>query len=409
MVAYKMGKTVAEKVMSIKSGRDLKAGEIGICDIDFVIASDTTAPIAIKAFIGMGGEKVKNHKKIALFIDHASPAPNQRIANLHMLMRKFAKEQEIIIHDVGEGVCHQIVLEEKYIKTGDLVLGADSHTCSYGAIGALASGIGSTDLAAVMLTGQSWLRVPSTIRVNLIGNFLRGVYAKDLILYLIGKLGSEGANYKSIEFCGESLEKMTLGSKITISNMVIEMGAKYGIICDSTTKIKSDDNAEFEKYINIDLSKLMPYIAKPHQVDNVSAIDEVIGIPIHQGFIGSCTNGRIEDLRIAAKIIEGRTIAKGTRLIVIPASKKVFVQAIKEGIVEILTEAGATFISPGCGACVGTHNGIPGDGENVISSTNRNFKGRMGNSNANVYLASPATVAASVLYGRITDPRMVMK
>jgi 3-isopropylmalate/(R)-2-methylmalate dehydratase large subunit len=353
----------------------------------------------------MGGIKVKNPERIAFFIDHASPAPNQKIANLHAMMREFAKAQGIILHDVGEGVCHQIVAEEGYVVSGDLAMGADSHTCTYGAMGVLAAGIGSTDLAAAMLTGQSWLKVPESIKISFIGDLSEGVYAKDLIIYLVGLFGSDGATYKSIEFYGTGLEKMSLESKMTLCNMVIEMGAKNGIVCDSSTGMKAEEDAKYQAEIEIDLSKLTPYVSKPHAVDNTALIEDVVGIPIHQGFLGSCTNGRIEDIRIAAKILKGKKIAENVRFIVTPASKTILLQAIKEGLIEILVEAGATLVTPGCGACVGTHNGIPGNGETVISSTNRNFKGRMGNNQSFIYLASPATVAASVLYGKITDPR----
>lgn len=400
-----MGKTVAEKILSEHSGKDLYSGDIGLCGLDFLMASDTTAPIAIKAFQEMGGVKVRDPKKIAFFIDHASPAPNQKIANLHTMMREFANTQGIILHDVGEGVCHQIVAEKGYVVAGDLALGADSHTCTYGAMGVFASGIGSTDLAAAMLTGQAWLKVPESIKISLVGELPEGVYAKDLIIYLVGLIGSDGATYKSIEFYGQGLDKMSLESKMTLCNMVIEMGAKNGIVCDSSTGVKAEETAKYHEEIEIDLSKLAPYISKPHAVDNTAMIEDVAGIPIHQGFLGSCTNGRIEDIRIAAELLKGKKVAENVRFIVTPASRAILLQAIKEGLVEILTEAGASFVTPGCGACVGTHNGIPGDGENVISSTNRNFKGRMGNNKASIYLASPATVAASVLYGKITDPR----
>ncbi|MDK2836375.1 MAG: 3-isopropylmalate/(R)-2-methylmalate dehydratase large subunit [Thermosediminibacterales bacterium] len=400
-----MGKTVAEKILSEHSNKDLKAGDIALCNVDFLMASDTTAPIAIKSFYNMGGQKVKNPDKTAFVLDHASPCPNQKIAALHTMMREFASEQNIILYDVGEGICHQLIIENGHIKAGELVLGADSHTCTYGAIGALACGVGATDLAAAMFTGKSWFKVPETIRINLHGKFPSGVYAKDLILYLIGKLGSNGATYKSVEFYGEPLEKMTLSSKLTITNMVVEMGAKNGVICDSTTGMKSDPDARFERIIDVNLSKLEAYVAAPHRVDNIKKAKDLSHVKINQGFLGSCTNGRIEDLRIAAQILKGKRIPHDVRLLITPASKKVFLQAVKEGLVETLIEAGGVFITPGCGACVGTHNGIPGDNENVISSTNRNFKGRMGNNKAFIYLASPATVAASVLKGRITDPK----
>jgi 3-isopropylmalate/(R)-2-methylmalate dehydratase large subunit len=402
-----MGKTVAEKILSQHSASDARVGEIVLGQVDFLLASDTTGPIAIQSFREMGGKRVVRPEKIAFVIDHAAPCPNQKIAQLHAMMRAFAAEQGLILYDVGEGICHQLVAEKGHVKAGDLVIGADSHTCTYGALGALATGVGSTELAGAMLTGKSWFKVPETFRIELRGSFPAGVYAKDLILYLIGLLGSDGASYKSLEFTGESLERMSLADKLTICNMVVEAGAKNGVACDSTTGMFSDPDANFAKILEVDLSALVPYVAVPHRVDNVKEICELGSIPIHQGFIGTCTNGRIEDLQAAAEILGGKKIAAGVRLYIIPASKQVFLQAVRTGLVETLTEAGGVFITTGCGLCVGTHNGIPGDGDNVISSSNRNFKGRMGNNQAQVYLASPATVAASVLTGRITDPRSV--
>lgn len=398
-----MRKTVVEKVLSVHSGRDLTVGEIALCKVDFLMASDTTGPIAIQSFQEMGATKVFAPEKIAFVLDHASPAPSQKIAQLHSLIREFAFEQGTILYDVGEGICHQLIVENNHIKSGDLVLGADSHTCTYGALGAMATGVGATELAAAMFTGMSWFKVPETYRINLFGQMPHGVYAKDLILYLIGEFGADGASYKSLEFYGEVLDTMPLSDKLTICNMVVEMGAKTGFICDSTTGLASDANARFSAEMSVDLSQLVPYVSLPHQVDNVKKVCDVEGTKISQAFLGSCTNGRIEDLRIAAKILEGQKIPRDVRLIITPASKQVFLQAVREGIVEILTEAGGVFTTTGCGACVGTHMGVPGNNDNVISSTNRNFKGRMGNNQAPIFLASPATVAASALKGRISE------
>lgn len=398
-----MQKTVVEQVLSAHSDKDLTAGEIGLCNVDFLMASDTTGPIAIQSFQEMGAQKVFAAEKIAFVLDHASPAPNQKIAQLHSLIRTFAYEQGTVLYDVGEGICHQLIIENNHVKSGDLVLGADSHTCSYGALGAMATGVGATELAAAMFTGMSWFKVPETYRLDLRGTMPPGVYAKDLILYLIGKFGADGASYKSLEFYGDVLETMPLADKITICNMVVEMGAKNGFICDSTTGLAAHPGAKFAAEIAVDLSELVPYVAVPHRVDQVKSVRDVAGTPISQAFLGSCTNGRIEDLRVAAAILKGQKIPRHVRLIITPASKRVFLQAIKEGLVEILTDAGGVFTTTGCGACVGTHMGVPGNNENVISSTNRNFKGRMGNNQAPIYLASPATVAASALYGRITE------
>ncbi len=400
-----MNKTVAEKVLSKHSGKDLVAGDYAICDVDFLMASDTTAPIAIKSYLKMGGKRLEKPENLIFVLDHASPCPNQKIAELHSLIRDFAKEQGVKLYDVGDGICHQLVIENRLVKPGELALGADSHTCTYGALGAMACGVGSTDLAAAMLTGKSWFRVPETIRINLIGDFKPYVFTKDLILWIIGELGCNGGTYYSIEFYGDILNNLTISSKSTICNMAVEMGAKNCFICDKTTKIQSDVGAKFKKIIDIDLSTLEPVVARPHSVDNVQTIRSLPDIEIDQAFIGSCTNGKLDDLHVAAKILDGKKIAEGVRLLITPATRQIFKEAIKDGTAEILLNAGAAFLTPGCGPCVGTHNGIPGDGETVISSTNRNFKGRMGNNKSFIYLGSPATVAASALAGKIIDPR----
>jgi 3-isopropylmalate/(R)-2-methylmalate dehydratase large subunit len=406
-----MGQTIIEKIISAHAEKPVFQGEIAIVDVDGVMASDTTAPLTIKAFKEMGGVKVWDNEKTFLIIDHASPAPNERIANLHELMRDFAKEQEIKLYDVGEGICHQLMIENDHVRPGQLFLGADSHTCTYGALGAFATGVGSTDLAGVMLTGKTWVKVPETMKIVLNGTLKEGVSAKDLILFVVGKVGIEGATYKAIELTGTAVEPLTLDSRMTLSNMAIEMGAKA---CFVDTKglvreyefehIHGDDDATYEKVLELDVSNIEPSISIPHSPDNVKPISEIIGTPVQMAFIGSCTNGRLEDLHEAARILKNKKIHPGIRLIVAPASKQVFLDALKDGTVETLTEAGASFISSGCGPCVGTHLGVPGNGENVISATNRNFQGRMGNRNSNVYLGSPATVAASALYGKITDP-----
>jgi 3-isopropylmalate/(R)-2-methylmalate dehydratase large subunit len=274
------------------------------------------------------------------------------------------------------------VIEKGYVRSGDLAIGADSHTCTYGAVGALATGVGSTELAAAMLTGKVWLKVPDSFRITLHGQLPPGVYGKDLILHLIGRLGADGATYMSLEFHGDALEGLALSDRLTVCNMVVEAGAKCGIVCDAASGMHPDPGALFAAELEIDLAALEPCIAAPHSVDNVRPVGELETVEIQQGFIGSCTNGRIDDLRVAARTLSGRKIAPGVRLYIIPASKSIFLQAIREGLVETLTEAGGVFITSGCGPCVGTHNGIPGDGEAVISSSNRNYKGRMGNNQA---------------------------
>lgn len=402
-----MGKTVAERILSKKCGYDVHAGEIVLADIDVIMASDTTAPIAIRSFYEMEGKRVNNPNKTVFVIDHAAPAPNQKIANLHAIMRAFAKEQSIVFYECGRGICHQLMIEDKRIAAGDLVLGADSHTCTYGAVGAFATGVGATDLAAAMLTGQSWFKIPESIKITLEGEFNPWVSPKDLMLYLVGLFGSNGQTYRSIEFYGNVLESLPLADKMTICNMLVEMGAKNGFICDSSTGLRSDDNALFAEEHTINLADLPPYVSLPHRVDNSVPVEQVKGQPINMAFLGSCTNARVEDLRIAAKILQGKHIADGVRLIISPASEAEFLKAVKDGTVEILIKAGGIFTTSGCGLCVGTLGGVPGDGDVVISTSNRNFKGRMGNNTAEIYLSSPATLAASALKGVICDPREV--
>ncbi|KZE38829.1 3-isopropylmalate dehydratase large subunit [Bhargavaea cecembensis] len=411
-----MGQTIIEKIISKHAGKPVIKNEIAIVSVDGVMASDTTAPLAIKAFREMGGKKVWDSDKAFLVIDHASPAPNERIANLHSMMRDFANEQGIKLYDVGEGICHQLMVENGHVKPGQLFLGADSHTCTYGALGAFATGVGSTDLAGTMLTGKTWLKVPATIKIIFEGRFPQGTSAKDLILHVVGMVGIEGATYKAVEFTGPALEDLSLSSRMTIANMTIEMGGKAGFV-DTTglelpysfEDIKPDADAVYEKVITVDVSALQPTVAVPHSPDNVAPIQDVVGTPIHQAFIGSCTNGRLEDLHAAAEILKGKKIHEQVRFIIGPASQEVFNEALSDGTVEILSKAGVKFIPSGCGPCVGTHQGIPGKGENVISATNRNFQGRMGNRDSQIYLGSPATVALSALHGKITDPSTLHK
>ncbi len=411
-----MGQTMIEKIISNHSDQTVHQGDLVVVDIDAAMASDTTAPLAIKAFEEMGGKKVWDKDKVILVIDHASPAPNERIANLHSLMRTFTKEQGTTLYDVGEGICHQLMVENGHVKPGDLVLGADSHTCTYGAVGAFATGVGSTDLAGVFLTGKTWVKVPETIKIELEGHLNTGVSAKDLILHLVGKLGIEGATYKAIEYRGEVVKNLTIDSRMTLANMSIEMGAKAGLVHIDGLNYEGegklvypDEDADYEQIIRVDVSSIQPQISIPHSPDDVKDVAVVEGTPIHQAFIGSCTNGRLEDLHAAANILKSKRIHSDVRLLIGPASKKVFKDALLDGTVDILTEAGATFITSGCGPCVGTHMGIPGNGENTISSTNRNFPGRMGNPNSNIFLGSPAVVAASALFGKITNPNKVKK
>jgi 3-isopropylmalate/(R)-2-methylmalate dehydratase large subunit len=417
-----LGKTIAEKILSNKSGQDVKANDIVIADLDFVMGQDGTSPLAIKAFENMQAKRVFDPERIAMVIDHSSPSPLQGVSELHRQMRVFAQQQKINFYDIGDGVCHQLVPEQGHVVPGDLVIGADSHTCTYGAINALSTGVGSTDLAAGIISGKLWFKVPETFKFIINGKLGEGVFSKDLILYLIGDVTADGATYMAAEYTGEAINDLSVEARFTISNMAIEMGAKCGLMeaDDKTiawvrehskkdfTPVSADTDAVYAKIKEYDVSSLEPQIAQPHTVDNVTGISKIGDVPIHQGVIGTCTNGRMEDLRIAARILKGRRINKDTRLIVAASSRQIMLQAMREGLMEIFMEAGAAIVTPGCGPCVGTHNGVPSDGENVISTANRNFKGRMGNNKAFIYLGSPATVAASVLTGQITDPRQFL-
>lgn len=414
-----MSKTIAEKILSLKSGQDVRANDIVVADLDFVMGQDGTSGLAIRAFEEMHSSRVFDPKRVAMVIDHSAPSPVEGVSALHRQMRIFAEEQQIHFYDIGDGVCHQLLPEQGHVVPGNLVIGADSHTCTYGAINVFSTGVGSTDLAAGLSSGKLWFKVPETFKFVLNGKLPAGVYSKDLILYLIGDVTADGATYMAAEYVGEAIDALSVEARFTISNMAIEMGAKCGLMeADEKTiawvkahsskpfePVKADLDAVYARLKEYDVSKLEPQVAKPHTVDNVSPIREVLGIPIQQGVLGTCTNGRIEDFRIAAKLLKGRKLARGTRLIVAPSSRQIMLQAMREGLIEIFIEAGAAVVTPGCGPCVGTHNGVPSDGENVISTANRNFKGRMGNNKAFIYLASPATVAASMLYGKISDPR----
>ena len=401
------GKTVAEKILSAHSGNDVYAGDICFCEIDRMMAHDANGPMAVQAFRNMGGKKVCDPRKIFFIMDHACPAPYERAANLQKMLRDFAAEQGIAFYEAGEGVCHQLMIERGHAHAGELILGTDSHTCTYGAVGAFATGVGATDMGASMLTGRNWFKVPETIKVVLKGALKPGCSAKDIILTVIGRIGAAGANYKSVEFYGEYLDRCPLADRMTIANMVVEMGGKCGFLCFSGMEPKADPDAVYAAEWEINLEEVVPCVAKPHMVDNYAPVTEVEGTKIDVAFLGSCTNGRIEDLRIAARMLKGRHVAPGVRLIVTPASREVMLLAMREGIAEELMQAGAIFFTQGCGACVGTHGGVPADGEVALSTANRNFKGRMGNSKAFIYLASPETVAASVLTGVITDPRQL--
>lgn len=416
-----MGKTIAEKILSRHACRDLNAGDIAICKVDFCFGQDGTSSLIIDNFNKSGRKKIFKPSKFCMVIDHSAPSPNLGVSEIHNKMREFAKQMNVSLYDVGCGVCHVIIPEKGHVKPGDLVLGADSHTCTYGALNVLSTGVGSTDLAITLLSGRNWFKVPESVKIEIDGILQDGVYSKDVILHVIGNVGANGCTYNSVEFYGETIRNLSVEARLTISNMAVEMGAKFGVMEADTkviayfkknTGIKSkvvpvaaDKDAQYIKTIKYDVSKLEPLVAKPHAVDNVAAVSEIGDVKIDEAYIGTCTNGRLEDLKIAAAVLRNRKINKKVRCIVAPASAAIFKHAIQAGYIRTFVESGCVVVAPGCGPCVGTHEGILADNEVAISSANRNFKGRMGNPQSFIYLASPATVAASAAEGKIADPR----
>lgn len=411
--------TLAEKIISAHTPAPVRAGDFTVADVDVAAVQDGTGPLTVAELEKAGFTTVKNPARTILFIDHAAPSPRKELSNTHLVLRDFAKRTGAVLSEIGEGVCHQLLVE-KYVNPGEILIGADSHTCTSGALGAFATGMGSTDVAVGMAIGKTWLKVPATFKIEVTGKFQAGVGAKDLILHLIGLIGADGATYKALEFCGETIENMEMADRFTLSNMAVEAGAKAGLIAtDSKTKkyleehgrgdkfkeIKADEGAVYERVIKIDASKLEPTVSCPHTVDNVKTAKELADVKVNQVYIGTCTNGRIEDLRVAAAILKNRKIADGVRLFITPASRDVMLQALKEGLIEIFVQSGASVQTPGCGPCVGVHGGILGDGEVCLSTQNRNFQGRMGNTKGFIYLCSPAVAAASALAGHIADPR----
>ncbi len=388
--------TLAEKILSEKAGVKAEAGDIVEAKIDKAMSHDNAA-LVIKKFKEIGA-KLWDASKIVIILDHRVPANTIKTAEGHKAIREFVKQNGIEnFYDINYGICHQVMIEEGHVKKGMLIVGTDSHTTSYGALGAFSTGIGATEMASVWATGKLWLKVPETYKIVIKGSIPKGVFAKDIILHIIGELKADGANYKAVEFYG-IVEDFPLADKITMSNMSMEMGAKAAMFYGS-------NDGPYEKEFEFDVSELTPQIACPHSVDNVKSIEDVEGKEINQAMLGSCTNGRIEDLRIAAKILKGKRIAKNVRMLVFPASMKVYKQALEEGLIKIFIEAGAVVMNPGCGPCLGAHEGVLASGEVAIASTNRNFRGRMGSKEAEVYLASPASVAAAAIEGKITDPR----
>jgi 3-isopropylmalate/(R)-2-methylmalate dehydratase large subunit len=411
--------TIAEKILAKASGKKaVLPNEIVMAEVD-VAMSHENADVVLRSFRDIGIKKVWDNEKIVILFDHRIPAESEKSATTHKRLRAFVKEQNIkYFYDMKEGICHQILSEFGHCRPGEVLVGTDSHTTTHGAFGTFATGIGATEMAGVWATGELWLKVPESIKITVSGTFKDYVSAKDLILHIIGELGSDGANYNAVEFHGETIRNMSIASRMVLSNLSMEMGAKVAFVvpdektifyvqknCDKNLEtILPDEDAKYIKEINIDITNLESQVACPHSVDNVKSLKEIAGTKIHQALIGSCTNGRLEDLAIAAKILEGKNIHPEIRLLVIPASRRIYLEAIKNGFIKIFVKAGGLVLNPGCGPCLGAHQGLLAPEEVCVATTNRNFKGRMGSPESFVYLASPATVAASAIRGEISEP-----
>jgi len=442
------GKTISERILSAKSGSDARAGDVVVCDVDLVIGTDASTPMTIGYFEKMGGERVFDASRVVFSLDHYSPPSTPKTAAFHDQVRAFARRHGVTVFEVGEGISHQVAPERGRVLPGDLVIGADSHTVTCGALNAFATGLGSSDIAAALITGRTWLRVPETIRVELAGSRPPGLAAKDVGLALIATLTSEGANYRSVEFHGESTRAFSLDERMVLSNLSVEGGAKAAIwsVDDVTTAyliervdgwtgelvdggtaaeraalrsravhpathppVHPDPDATYARRLRLDLATLSPRVSVPHDPTDVVSVADAAGTPVHMVFLGTCTGGRVSDFHEAVHVLEraGGRVAPGVQLVVTPASREVLLTLVDDGTLAKLTAMGAIVTTPGCGACCGTSGAIPGDGMNVLSTANRNFKARMGNATASIYLASPATCAASAATGRITDPREV--
>jgi len=418
-----MGSTIAEKILGAHAGgRTVKAGDVVVASVDFAMIHDARAGNALKRVEQLGATSLPFATRTALVLDHYSPPPHIEAANTHVAMRSFADRHGAVLYDVGDGICHQVLPEGGHLTCGDLVVGTDTHSTTYGAFNAFGTGVEGTDVSAVMMTGKLWFRVPETIRIELKGKLTPGVWAKDITLTMLGRLGAEGANYRALEYCGSAVAAMEIDDRMTLANHAAELGAKAALLeADARTMawlkargareprpVQADADARYVERIEIDASALAPQVARNHHIDDVIAVPEVAGQKIDIALIGTCTNGRLDDLRQAAAILKGKRIAKGVRMIVTPASRQVYLAAAREGLIEALTLAGAAVDAAGCGTCVNiTGHLISGDGQVVISSANRNFKGRLGNPNSEIWIGSAATVAASALTGRVTDPRVV--
>jgi len=419
-----LDQTLAEKILTAKVGRPVKAGDIVVVPVDLAYVQDGTGPLTFRKMEEMGIPRAATPSRSIVFLDHASPPPRRELAADHVYLREFAARTGMILHDIGEGVCHQVAFE-KYVRPWDLVVGADSHTVMGGAMGAFATGMGSTDVGVAIGLGKTWLRVPETLRFEVTGELPRGVMSKDLILRVLGDIRSDGAAYQSMEWGGGAIDRMPMHERMTLSNMAVEAGGKCGpIASDGETRtylavhgreadwrpIAPDSGARYAKVFDYDGPSLEPVVATPGSEDNIVSVTDpsLRDVPIHQVYVGACTNGRFEDIAAFSKVVRGEARHPNTRVIITPASKEAYVLTLKSGHLQTLLEFGAMINSPGCAACPGVHGGIPGDGENVLSTQNRNYKGRMGNPNASVYLGSPLTAGATAIYGVITDPRTVV-
>ena len=416
-----MGMTMTQKILAAHAGLDsVSAGQLILADIDLVLGNDVTTPVAVSEYKKLGLDKVFDKNKVAMVMDHFTPNKDIKAATQCKMCREFAGDMDIVNYfDVGDmGVEHAILPEKGLVVSGDVVIGADSHTCTYGALGAFSTGVGSTDMACGMATGKAWFKVPSAIKFELKGELQPNVYGKDVILHIIGMIGVDGALYKSMEFCGEGVHTLSVSERLCMANMAIEAGGKNGIfeVDDKTiefikeaggkepTIYKADDDAVYDETYVIDLSEIRPTVAFPHLPENTRTFDQIGEVKIDQVVIGSCTNGRLEDLVVAANILKGKKVKKGVRTIVIPATNKIYLDAMEMGLLKIFIEAGAIVSTPTCGPCLGGHMGILAEGERAVATTNRNFVGRMGHVNSEIYLASPAVAAASAITGKISCP-----
>ncbi|MBU4446207.1 MAG: 3-isopropylmalate dehydratase large subunit [Candidatus Marinimicrobia bacterium] len=414
-----MGKTFTEKVLGRKAGKDVVPGEIIEVEPDVAMSHDNTAAIS-KTFYNIGVDKVYNPEMHVIILDHCTPAANEKFAQNHKVIREFVKKQGIPnFYDIEVGICHQVMHEKGHVWPGALIVGSDSHTTSYGAFGAFSAGIGRSEMAVIMARGKIWLRVPETIRIWVEGEFPEGISSKDLMLKIAGEIGADGALYKAIEFCGPTIDRMSVASRFVLTNMAVEIGAKAGYMIPNAETlaylrervktpfeiVESDPDAIYEAEYKFDVSDLEPMIAKPHTVDNVVPVSVVKGTKIDQVFFGSCTNARVEDFEVVSNVLRGKKVHPEVRMLVFPASAEVYLEVLKRGWITDLVEAGCVIMNPGCGPCMGNHEGVPANGEVTLATSNRNFRGRLGNKESFVYLVSPMTAAVSALTGRIEDFR----